>query len=304
MAKILVNDGISEQGAQILRDAGHELQMTKVEQDDLINELKNYDAILVRSATKVRTEHIDASPGLKLVGRGGVGLDNIDVDYAKTKGIEIVNTPAASSDSVAELVLMHMFNLARWGHASNVTLRKGEWNKKKYKGVELSGRTLGIIGFGRIGQSLGRKAVALGMKVVAYDVVDVAVDYDATITKSMDEVLGAADFVSVHVPNKNFLEMTSEHFNKMKDGAYSINCARGGVLKEDDLLTALNSGKLAGAGLDCYDNEPKPNPDLLNHANVSATPHIGAATVDAQGRVGLELATKVSNFFAGKGAVA
>jgi len=139
---------------------------------------------------------------------------------------------------------------------------------------------------------------------VAYDVVDVSVDYDATITNSMDDVLAAADFLSVHVPNKNFLEMTSEHFNKMKDGAYIVNCARGGVLKEDDLLAALNSGKLAGAGLDCYDNEPTPNTDLLNHPNVSATPHIGAATTDAQGRVGLELATKVSNFFAGKGAIA
>ncbi len=304
MAKILVNDGISKQGEQILRDGGHEVEMTKVEQDNLLAELPNFDAILVRSATKVRTEHIDASPNLKLIGRGGVGLDNIDVDHAKSKGIEVVNTPAASSDSVAELVLMHMFNLARFGHAANVTLRKGEWNKKQYKGIELAGRTLGIVGFGRIGQSLGRKAVALGMKVVAYDVVDVKVDYDATITTSMDDVLAAADFVSVHVPNKNFLEMKAEHFNKMKDGAYIINCARGGVLNEADLLTALNSGKLAGAGLDTYDNEPTPNADLLNHPNVSCTPHIGAATTDAQGRVGLELATKVVNFFAGKGAVA
>ncbi|MCB2211276.1 D-2-hydroxyacid dehydrogenase [bacterium] len=304
MAKILVNDGISKQGEQILRDGGHEVEMTKVEQDNLLAELPNFDAILVRSATKVRTEHIDASPNLKLIGRGGVGLDNIDVDHAKSKGIEVVNTPAASSDSVAELVLTHMFNLARFGHAANVTLRKSEWNKKQYKGIELAGRTLGIIGFGRIGQSLGRKAVALGMKVVAYDVVDVKVDYDATITKSMDDVLAAADFVSVHVPNKNFLEMKAEHFNKMKDGAYIINCARGGVLNEADLLAALNSGKLAGAGLDTYDNEPTPNADLLNHPNVSCTPHIGAATTDAQGRVGLELATKVVNFFAGKGAVA
>lgn len=303
MAKILVNDGISAEGAQILRDAGHDLEMTKVEQDNLIHELPKYDAILVRSATKVRTEHIDASPNLKLVGRGGVGLDNIDVDYAKSKDITIVNTPRASSASVAELALAHMFNLARHVNEANVTMRQGEWNKKQYKGIELHGRTLGIVGFGRIGQSLARVALAIGMKVIAYDVVDVHVDMDVTITKSMDEVLGSADFVSVHVPNKNFLEMTAEHFNKMKDGAFIINCARGGVLNEADLLEALNSGKLAGAGLDTFDNEPTPNPELVNHKHVSVTPHIGAATAEAQARVGRELATKVANFFAGKGPV-
>jgi len=304
MAKILVNDGISEEGAQILRDAGNELEMTKVPQDNLINELPNYDAILVRSATQVREDHINACPNLKLVGRGGVGLDNIDVAYAKEKGIEIVNTPAASSDSVAELVLSHMFAIARHVAISNVTLRKGEWNKKAYKGIELAGKTLGIVGFGRIGQALAKKAIALGMTVIAFDVLDVKCDLDVEVVKDMDKVFEVADFISFHVPNKNCLEVTADMFAKMKDGVYVINCARGGVLNEKALMDALESGKVTAAGLDCYDNEPKPDEKLINHPRVSVTPHIGAATLEAQGRVGRELATKVANFFAGKGAVA
>lgn len=296
MAKILVNDGISKQGEQILRDAGHELEMTKVEQENLINELKNFDAVLVRSATQVRTEHIDASPSLKLVGRGGVGLDNIDVAYAKDKGIEIVNTPAASSNSVAELALSHMFSIARHIAAANVTIRKGEWNKKAYKGVELAGKTLGVVGFGRIGQCLAAKAIALGMKVVAFDVMDVKTDLDVTMM-SLDDVFANADFISFHVPNKKALEVTADMFAKMKDGVYLVNCARGGVLNEKALLEALESGKVAAAGLDTFENEPKPMEELVNHPRVSVTPHIGAATGEAQARVGLELAEKVVAFF-------
>ncbi|MCB2199188.1 D-2-hydroxyacid dehydrogenase [bacterium] len=303
MAKILVNDGMEASGAQMLRDAGHELEMTKVPQENLVAELGNYDAIFVRSATQVRQEHIDAAPNLKLIGRGGVGLDNIDVDYAKSKGIEVVNTPAASSDSVAELAIAHMFALARNVAAANVTMRKGEWNKKAYKGFELAGKTLGVVGFGRIGQSLARKAIALGMRVVAYDVIDVKTDLPVQM-KALEDVLGEADLVSLHVPNKNALTIDAGLLAKMKDGAYIINCARGGVIDEAALMDALNSGKIAGAGLDTFDNEPTPNADLVNHPKVSVTPHIGAATGEAQLRVGTELATKVANFFAGKGAVA
>lgn len=303
MAKILVNDGIEESGAQILRDAGHELEMTKVQQENLAAELNNFDAIFVRSATQVRQADIDAAPNLKLIGRGGVGLDNIDVDYAKSKGIEVVNTPAASSDSVAELAIAHMFALARNVAAANVTMRKGEWNKKAYKGFELAGKTLGVVGFGRIGQSLARKAIALGMRVVAFDVLDVKTDLPVTMM-GLEEVLGEADLVSLHVPNKKALTIDAGLLAKMKDGAYIINCARGGVIDEAALLDALNSGKIAGAGLDTFDNEPTPNADLVNHPKVSVTPHIGAATGEAQLRVGTELATKVANFFAGKGAVA
>ncbi len=302
MAKILVNDGISEEGAQILRDAGHELEMTKVPQDDLQAELSKYEAILVRSATKVRKEHIDAAPNLKLIGRGGVGLDNIDVPYAKDKGIEVVNTPAASSDSVAELAIAHMFALSRWLFISNVTMRNGEWNKKQYKGVELNGKTLGIVGFGRIGQSLAKIATALGMKVIGYDIVDIDTEFE--FTKDLDELLPKCDYVSLHLPFTGSALVTKNFIDKMKDGAFLIDCARGGVVDEDALVDALDSEKLWGAALDVFAKEPATNEKVLNHPKISLSPHIGASTSEAQARVGRELATKVANFFAGKGAVA
>ncbi|MDP8205556.1 MAG: D-2-hydroxyacid dehydrogenase [Candidatus Electryonea clarkiae] len=301
MAKILVNDGMSADGAQILIDAGHELTMDKVPQENLSAELNNFDAIFVRSATKVRQENIDAAPNLKLIGRGGVGLDNIDVDYAKSKGIEIVNTPAASSDSVAEMVLGHMFAVSRWIFISNVTMRNGEWNKKAYKGVELAGKTLGVVGFGRIGQSLAKKATALGMKVIGYDVIDVETDFE--FSKDLDSVLPQCDYISLHVPSLGKPLVDAEFIAKMKDGAFLINCARGGVVDEKALVDALNSEKLWGAGVDVFEVEPATNMDLINHPKVSVTPHIGGATTEAQSRIGTELATKVKNFFDGKGAV-
>lgn len=298
MAKILVNDGIAPIGEKILRDAGHELEMTKVPQDNLAAELGKYDAILVRSATKVRTEHIDAAPSLKLIGRGGVGLDNIDVDHAKSKGIEVANTPGASSDSVAELALAHMFALSRFIVASNLTMRNGEWNKKQYKGRELAGSTIGIVGFGRIGQALARKAAAFGMKVIGYDIVDVDTDFE--FTKDLNKVLADADYVSIHIPKIGDKPVVdASFFAKMKDGAYLINAARGGVMDEDALIDALDSGKLAGAGVDVFAVEPATNEALINHPKVSVTPHIGASTVQAQDRVGEELANKVVAFFKG-----
>lgn len=302
MAKILVNDGISNEGAQILRDAGHELTMDKVPQENLKAELPQYDAILVRSATKVREEHIEASPNLKLIGRGGVGLDNIDVAFAKEKGIEIVNTPAASSDSVAELAIAHMFALARWVFISNVTMRNGEWNKKQYKGIELNGKTLGIVGFGRIGQALAKKATALGMNVIGYDIIDVNTEFE--FTRDLDSLLPKCDFLSLHVPFTGQPLVDAAFIAKMKDGAFLIDCARGGVVDEDALVEALDSEKLWGAGMDVFAVEPATNEKLLKHPKVSLTPHIGASTSEAQARVGRELATKVANFFAGKGAVA
>ncbi|MBZ0263313.1 D-2-hydroxyacid dehydrogenase [bacterium] len=298
MAKILVNDGISAEGAEILKKAGHELTMDKVEQDNLEAELGKFDAILVRSATKVRQNHIDASPSLKLIGRGGVGLDNIDVAYAKGKGIEIVNTPAASSDSVAELVLAHMFALCRFIVPANLTMRNGEWNKKQYKGIEVAGKTLGVVGFGRIGQSLAKKAQALGMKVIGYDVIDVECDFEVEFSKDLDAVLAKSDFISLHVPSLGKPLVDADFIAKMKDGAMLLNCARGGVVDEAALLTALDSGKLAGAGVDVFEVEPATNDALINHTKVSVTPHIGAATTEAQARVGNELATKVVNYFA------
>jgi D-3-phosphoglycerate dehydrogenase len=297
MAKILVNDGISAEGEKILKAAGHQVEMTKVEQENLKNELKNYDAILVRSATKVRAEHIEAAPNLKLIGRGGVGLDNIDVDVAKSKGIAVINTPAASSDSVAELALAHMFALARWIPNANVTMRKGEWNKKQYKGIELAGKTLLIVGFGRIGQALARMGAALGMHIIGYDVIDVKTDYE--FTRDLDSALPKADFVSLHVPKLGKPLADGAFIGKMKDGAYLINCSRGGVVDETALVSALDSGKLSGAGLDVFEQEPPENAALVNHAKISVTPHIGAQTAEAQARVGKELAQLVVDFFAG-----
>lgn len=297
MAKILVNDGISAEGQEILKSAGHEIELTKVEQDDLKDQLGNFDAILVRSATKVRAEHIDAAPSLKLIGRGGVGLDNIDVDHAKSKGIEVINTPAASSDSVAELVLAHMFALARFVNISNVTMRAGEWNKKAYKGIELAGKTLLVIGFGRIGQSLASKAAALGMKVIGSDVIDVETEFE--FTKDLDSVLDVADFISLHVPNLGKPLVDAAFLGKLKEGTILINCARGGVADEEAVLAALEDGVLGGYGVDVYETEPTDNSALLAHPKVSATPHIGASTGEAQARVGRELAQKVVDFFAG-----
>jgi len=300
MAKILVNDGISKDGAQILKNAGHEVVLDKVDQDKLSAEIGKYDAILVRSATKVRKEHIDAAPKLKLIGRGGVGVDNIDVEQAKKKGITVVNTPAASSDSVAELVLAHMFALSRFIVASNLTMRNKQWNKKEYKGVELAGKTLGIIGFGRIGQSLARKAMALGMTVIGYDVIDVKTDLKCKFTKNLDNVLPVADYISLHVPKLAKPLVDAAFIAKMKKGAYLINAARGGIVDEKAVVQALNEGKLRGAGFDVFEVEPAVNTELINHPLVSVTPHIGASTTEAQDRIGHEIATIVVNFFAGK----
>jgi len=297
MAKILVNDGMAVEGAQMLRDAGHVLEMEKVPQAELIDELGKYDAIIVRSATNVRKKHIEAAPRLKLIGRSGVGLDNIDVDYAKEMGVEVVNTPAASSDSVAEIVLAHMFALSRSIIASNLTMRNSEWNKKQYKGVELAGKTLGIVGFGRIGRSLAQKACALGMKVIGYH--RSAIDTEFEVTNNLENMLPKCDYITLHVPSQNKYLVDAEFISMMKDGAFLINCARGGVVDEKALLHALNSEKLRGAGIDVFEVEPATNMELVNHPKISVTPHIGGSTVEAQTRIGKELATKVIKYFKG-----
>ncbi len=296
--RILVNDGMSADGMQMLRDAGHEVFDTKIPQEELAFRIAEYDAIVVRSATKVRSDVIDAGvPNLKAIVRGGVGVDNIDVQYAEDKGVKVMNTPAASSDSVAELALAHMFALSRFIVAANVTMRDGQWNKKQYKGVELAGRTLGILGIGRIGKSLAKKALALGMKVIAYDPYVDSVDLDVELL-SKDDVLARADYVSLHMPvDPSGYVMSTAEFNRMKDGAFLINCARGGIVDEDALLAALNSDKLAGAGVDVFIGEPNPREDLVKHPRVSVTPHIGASTGEAQDRIGLEVASLLIDFF-------
>ncbi|MBK8887168.1 MAG: D-2-hydroxyacid dehydrogenase [Saprospiraceae bacterium] len=307
--KILVNDGIEPIGKQLLEAAGFEVDMNKIDQSDLINKLPEYDAICVRSATKVRKELIDACPNLKAIGRGGVGLDNIDVEYAKSKGIAVINTPAASSRSVGELAMAHMLGLSRFLHLANRQMPEtgntqfNELKKAYSKGAELEGKTLGIIGLGRIGMETARCGLGMGMNIVAYDpfVSEVtlhvgprALEFQTTIqTESLDKLLATADYISLHIPSVGKAILSKEEFEKMKTGVFVINCSRGGTIDEDALIHALNSGKVAAAGLDVFDNEPTPRIDILIHPRISLTPHIGASTEEAQNKIGEELAQKL-----------
>ncbi|MBJ10161.1 MAG: 3-phosphoglycerate dehydrogenase [Flavobacteriales bacterium] len=315
--KVLANDGISVSGEKALQNAGFEVITQKVAQEQLANVINEKDiaVLLVRSATKVRQNLIDDCPGLKMIGRGGVGMDNIDVEYAREKGLEVINTPAASSASVAELVFAHLFGMVRFLYDANRQMPlEGESNfkdlKKSYaKGKELAGKTLGIIGFGRIGQEVAKRAIGLGMNVVAHDkfVDSVNIDlnffngqtinFEITPT-SLEEVLKKSDFITLHIPKiGDKAVIGAEEIGMMKDGAGIVNAARGGVIDEDALMFALEKGKLDYAGLDVFENEPTPSIHLLMQANVSLTPHIGAATLEAQDRIGTELADKITAFF-------
>jgi len=294
MIKILVTDGMDKGAVQTLKDMGNEVTEQFFEPEELKEQVKNFNLIVVRSATKVRKEIIDSAlqtGNLKLIIRGGVGVDNIDVDYAESKGIKVRNTPKASSLAVAELALGHMFSLARFIGISNVTMREGKWNKKQYKGIELSGKTLGLIGFGRIGRTLAAKAYALGMKIIYTNVSGPKNEFPEYTFAPLDQLLADSDFISLHVPgNKDKSPVIDKaEFTKMKDGAYLINCARGSVVDETALLEALNSGKVAGAGIDVFPEEPPQNLELIRHEKVSVTPHIGASTKEAQKRIGVEI---------------
>ncbi len=309
MAKILINDGMHQSGIQKLRDAGHTVDTEKIDQSDLMTKLPEYDAICVRSATKVRADLIDNCPNLKVIGRGGVGLDNIDVDYAKSKGIAVKNTPAASSRSVAELAMGHALTLARFVHLSNRQMPDNGYTefknlKKSYsKGFELDGMTMGIIGFGRIGQELAKIAFGMGMNVIAHDMRPITATITQKVgahvisnevqTTSMDEVFANADVISLHVPFTGSPVLDDVAFAKMKDGVVILNAARGGTIDETALLSAINSGKVAAAGLDVFENEPTPRKELLVHPNISCTPHIGASTTQAQEKIGIELADNI-----------
>lgn len=294
MIRILASDGLDKSAVKKLCENNCEVVEKFYDAEELGKELHNYDVLVVRSATKVRKPVIDAAAEggrLKLVIRAGVGVDNIDVKYAQEKGIKVMNTPKASSASVAELTIAHMFSLARFVGIANVTLREGKWEKKAYKGIELSGKTLGLIGFGRIAREVAKRANALGMDVIYTDILGKLEGFDEFKFMSFDEVLKNSEFVSLHVPfiKENGALIKEEQINMMKDGAYIINCARGGVVCETALLKALNSGKLAGAGLDVFEEEPPKNLELIRHPRVSATPHIGASTVEAQKRIGMEI---------------
>jgi len=314
MIKILANDGIDPIGKQLLEQAGFQVDTQSIPQDQLAEALLNYDAITVRSATKVRAALIDACPNIKLIGRGGVGMDNIDVDYARSKGVNVVNTPAASSLSVAELVFAHLFTGIRFLHDSNRKMpvegaTKFNDLKKAYaKGVELRGKTMGIIGFGRIGRETAAVALGLGMNVLAYDLYaadtnitlhlqgDIKVDIPVK-TVALEEVIANSDFISLHTPFADKPILGAEEFAAMKKGVGIVNCSRGGTIDEPALLEALNSGKVAFAGLDVFDNEPTPLNGLLTHPKISLTPHIGASTNEAQERIGAELANLIIDFF-------
>ena len=311
--KILANDGLDQSGIDALTEKGFEVITNKVPQESLIDFINENQirTILVRSATQVRKELIDACPSIEIIGRGGVGMDNIDVDYARSKNVHVINTPSASSESVAELVFAHLFSGARFLQDSNrkmPVVGDSEFAKlkKSYeKGIELRGKTIGIVGMGRIGQEVARIALGLGMRVIAadnnvgrasikvkfYNNQFINVDIE---TEPIEDVLKHADFITLHVPaQKNGYMIGEKEFDLMKNGVAIVNCSRGGVIDEDALIAALDSGKVAFAGLDVFINEPTPSKNILNHPKISLTPHTGASTVEAQDRIGLSLADQI-----------
>ena len=299
--RILVTDGMDKTAMAQLREAGHEVVEQFYAPEELGAALREFDAVVVRSKTKVRANHIDEAKGgkLKLIIRGGVGVDNIDVKYAEANGITVKNTPKASSQSVAELAMGHMFSCARYLSIAGHTMREGKWEKKAYgKGIELQGKTLGIVGFGRIGQHLGVMAKAIGM-TVAFDIFHIpGIEEQLGIPYvEMDELLAKSDFISVHAPAVDGGALiNAERIAKMKDGVCIINTSRGTNVDEAALLAALESGKVRAAGLDVYADEPASNSALYSHPMVSCTPHIGAATVEAQKRIGAEIVDIITNF--------
>ncbi len=313
MIKILANDGIHPDGKTLLEEAGYQVDTEKIPQDELVEKLPAYDVIIIRSATKVRKDLIDACPNLKIIARAGVGIDNIDHEYAKSVGKVVINTPAASSQSVAELTFAHIFSLSRYLYDANrlmPNIGDSEFKrlKKSYSaGMQLRGKTIGIIGFGRIGQEVARIALGLGMKILPVDpyLESASISLEApgneaafTVTLrtvDMFEMLPKADFITVHVPGGNVLG--EAEIEKMKDGVRLINTSRGGVIDEDALLKGLDSGKIAGAGIDVFVGEPKPRDEMLEHRKISLTPHIGASTLQAQSNIGLELADKIIAFY-------
>lgn len=313
--KILANDGISKEGKAALEKEGFEVITSFVAQEQLANFINNnqIEVLLVRSATKVRKDLIDSTQ-LKIIGRGGVGMDNIDVDYACSKGILVINTPAASSISVAEMVMAHTYSIYRNIHNSNRLMPlEGETKFKELKkafgkALELRGKTMGIIGFGRIGREVAKLAIGNGMNVIIYDrsakEAEVSVEFfdgqnlsfHFTI-QTFEEVIQNADVISVHVPSQDKYIFAAEEFDQMKDNSVIINTARGGVINEEDLLEALENGKLLGAALDVFEEEPTPSIKLLMNEKLSLSPHLAGSTVEAQGRIGLELAEQIIAFY-------
>ena len=311
--KVLANDGISESGINKLEEYGFTVDLTKVAQEQLVDYINtnSINSLLVRSATQVRKDIIDNCPSLKIIGRGGVGMDNIDVEYAKSKGIKVINTPAASSKSVAELVFSHLFSCVRFLHESNRSMpldgdSKFKDLKKSYaKGTELSGKTLGIIGFGRIGQEVAKIGIGIGMNIIFFDKLNNEVSLTLNFfdgqsktfnlsSSSYEDLLNSSDFITVHIPASDKYIIDSNEFSQMRNGVGILNLSRGGILNEEELLKNIESGKVSFAGIDTFENEPKPSIKILMNSNISLTPHIGAATNEAQDRIGVELADKIN----------
>lgn len=291
MLRILLNDGLDKKAISNLELLGFDVDTNHYDIEDLKEKIKKVDCIVIRSATKIRRELIDeAIKGgkLKLIIRGGVGVDNIDVQYAEQNGIKVRNTPNASSSSVAEIILAHMFSLARFLNQSNITMKAGLWKKKDYVGVELEGKTLGIIGMGRIGAELAKKCTALGMKIIYFDLMDIK-NIDNNYRKvEFDELLRKSDFISINISGTKSI-IGSEELKKVKKGVFIINTSRGKALDEEAIITSLNDGTLGGVGLDVFLEEPSKNLELINHPKVSLTPHIGASTKEAQMKIGEEV---------------
>ena len=289
--KVLVSDKIADSAVEGIKHLGHDVTVkTGMTPEELTNVIPEYECIIVRSATKLRKPVIDAAKNLKLIIRGGVGLDNIDVDYAKSKGIEVKNTPAASSISVAELTFGHLLAIARHIPYGTMSLKNGKWEKKALKGIELYKKTLGIIGFGRIGRELAKRALCFDMDVIVYDPFVKETDMNVKLV-NLNELLKTADFISLHLPHTDETHhlIAKEQFDMMKDGAVFVNCARGGVVNEVALYEALKSGKLYGAALDVFEKEPPESSPLFELDNFTCTPHLGATTKEGQDRVGDEI---------------
>lgn len=314
--KILANDGISQSGVQLLKEAGFEVLEHRVAQEQLANFINtnNIPILLVRSTTKVRQDLIDACPSLKLIGRGGVGMDNIDVQYAENKGIKVINTPLASSRSVAELVFGHFISLARFLHETNRLMPlEGDTQfnqlKKTFANAhELEGKTLGVIGFGNIGKEVIKMGISLGMNIKVlskYAETETltlnffdgqSIDFSITASTNADEFYPFVDFISINTPKTEGYIIDKEEFDKMKDGVFLVNAARGGVVNEVALMDAIDEGKVAGAALDVFENEPTPELPLLMNPALSLSPHLGGNTIDAQEKIGTELALQIIEF--------
>ena len=303
MIRILAADGMELSAIKKLEELGFEVVNEHYELPELNEKIKEFDAIVVRSATKVREPLIDEAlktGRLKLIIRGGVGVDNIDVKYAEGKGIAVRNTPNASSASVAELAIGHLFNISRFMHIANATMRQGQWNKKHYNGIELSGKTLGLIGFGRIAKEVAKRADALGMKVIYTNRSGHKPENEPFRYVTLEELYKEADFISLHMPklaDRPYL-IGKEEIEMMKDGVYLVNTARGGLIDEDALCDALDSGKVTAAAIDVFREEPTKNERIYTHDKISLTPHIGASTDEAQLRIGEEILSIISEFFA------